>query len=350
MTLRGTRLGAIVGTLLAVVATACSGGGPSGPPPVELLHVSYDATRELFEEVNPRFAAQWARDHGGQSVQVRMSHGGSGRQARSVVDGLEADVVSLGLAFDVDALARQRQLLPASWAERLPNASAPWTSTIVFVVRRGNPKGLRDWPDLVRGDVQVITANPKTSGGARWAYLAAYGFATRHGHAGRRGDEAGTEFVRALFQRVPVLDSGARGSSTTFTRNRLGDVLLTWENEARLLLAANPDDGLEIVMPSESILAEPPVSVVDHSVERHQTRQAAEAYARFLWTPEVQEIAARRFFRPRDPEVLARHAADFPVLTLFTLAETFGSWDDVHRTHFADGALFDRLQRQREAE
>ena len=328
--------------VLALAAGACSGGGDRADR-IELLHVSYDPTRELFEELNDGFAQEWSRGHGGQEVSIRMSHGGSGRQARAVIDGLDADVVSLGLAYDVDALARERQLVASDWATRLPDHSSPWYSTIVLVVRRGNPHGVRDWPDLVRGDTQVIAPNPKTSGGARWAYLAAYGFAARHGHAGQTGDAAGEAMVRDLFRRIPVLDSGARGSSTTFVRNGIGDVLLTWENEAHLLVAENPEAGLEIVMPSESILAEPPFAIVDRNVERHGTREVADAYARHLWSPAAQEIAARRHFRPRDAQVLERHRADFPTLTLFTLQEQFGDWDRVHQAHFADGALFDRI-------
>lgn len=329
-----------------LAASGCSGVGSDS---ISLLHVSNDPTRELFAEVNPTFAEAWARDHGGQRVEIRMSHGGSGRQARAVIDGLDADVVSLALPFDVDAIARESNgALDPRWAERLPNRSSPFHSTIVFVVRRGNPRGIRDWSDLVGGtstpaEVQVIAPSPKTSGGARYVYLAAYGYALRHGHGGLTGDAAGTEMVRQLYERVPVLDSGARGSSTTFARNGIGDVLLTWENEAHLLLAESADAGLEIVVPSESILAEPPVAWIDRNVERHGTREIAEAYLRHLWSPEAQEIAARMHYRPRSPEVRARHAQDFPEVTLFTVEDVFGGWDAAHRAHFADGALFDRI-------
>jgi sulfate/thiosulfate-binding protein len=333
-----------VAALGVATMTGCSGrGSKAGAGTVELLHVSYDPTRELFEELNAGFAETWAREHGGQSVVFRMSHGGSGRQARAVIDGLDADVVSLALAYDVDALAREAQLVPADWATRLPDASSPWFSTIVFVVRRGNPRGVHDWPDLVTGETRVIAPSPKTSGGARWAYLAAYGYARRNGWNDLTGDDAGREMIRELYRRVPVLDSGARGSSTTFARNRMGDVLLTWENEARLLIAESPDEGLEIVYPRSSILAEPPVSIVDRNVDRHGVRAVAEAYARHMWTPEAQEIAARRHFRPRDPAVIERHRADFPEIELFTLAGELGDWEQVHRVHFADGALFDQL-------
>lgn len=329
---------------LVVVLTACSGRGGDGRT-VSLLHVSNDPTRELFAAINPGFAEAWARERGGQRVEIRMSHGGSGRQARAVIDGLDADVVSLALPFDVDAIARESGGLDPSWAERLPDRSSPFHSTIVFVVRRGNPRGIRDWPDLVRGDVQVIAPSPKVSGGARYVYLGAYGYALRHGHDGRTGDEAGTEMVRELYRRVPVLDSGARGASTTFARNGIGDVLLTWENEAHLLLAESRGAGLEIIVPRESILAEPPVAWIDRNVERHGTRELAEAYLRHLWSPEAQEIAARMHYRPRLPEVRARHAQAFPDVTLFTVEALFGGWDAAHRTHFADGALFDRVYR-----
>jgi sulfate transport system substrate-binding protein len=332
--------------LIPLAACASNDGGANATvseEPIRLLHVSYDPTRELFEELNGGFARAWASEHGGQGFEVRMSHGGSGRQARAVIDGLEADVVSLALSYDVDALVRARSLLAGDWPSRLPNESSPWFSTIVFVVRRGNPRGIHDWPDLVRGDVRVIAPNPKTSGGARWAYLAAFGYAARHGHGGEAGDAAGTRMVRELYERVPVLDSGARGSSTTFSRNGIGDVLLTWENEAHLLLAENAGSGLEIVTPSESILAEPPVAIVDRNAERHRTREAAEAYVRHFWSPEAQEIAARHHYRPRDEAVMERHARDFPALTLFTIREQFDSWETAQTRHFADGALFDRI-------
>ncbi|AKF05650.1 sulfate ABC transporter substrate-binding protein [Sandaracinus amylolyticus] len=343
--MRARALPLLLSSALLITLSACSGGGASdGQGTLTLLHVSNDPTRELYAEINPTFASAWARDHGGQRVEIRMSHGGSGRQARAVIDGLDADVVSLALPFDVDAIAREGQhLLDPQWAARLPDHSSPFYSTIVFVVRRGNPRGIRDWNDLVRGETQVIAPSPKTSGGARYVYLGAYGYALRHGYDGRTGDEAGTEMVRALYQRVPVLDSGARGSSTTFARNGIGDVLLTWENEAHLLLAESPDAGLEIVIPSESILAEPPAAWIDRNVERHHTREVAEAYLRHLWSTEAQEIAARQHYRPRDADVAARYAQSFPTMTLFTVEEVFGGWERAHATHFAEGALFDRI-------
>lgn len=326
--------------LLLVLAAGCGDGSASAT----LLNVSYDPTRELFEEINPTFSAAWAREHDGQTVNVRMSHGGSGRQARAIIDGLDADVVTLGIPFDVDAIARESGAVNANWREQLPGS--PWTSTIVFVVRRGNPRGIRNWPDLVRGETQVITASPKTSGAARLAYLGAYAHAKRHGFDSRTGDEAGTAMVRELYRRVPVLDSGARGASNSFGRNHLGDVLLTWENEAHLLLAELPNEGLEIVVPPESILAEPPAAVLDRNVDRRGTRALAEAYLRHLFTPEVQEIAARHHYRPHDAAVLARHRETLPPLDLFRPEDVFGDWDTIQATHFADGALFDRILRE----
>lgn len=329
---------------LALSLAACGADAAPSAGAITLLHVSNDPTRELFAAINPTFSDAWARDHDGQRVEVRMSHGGSGRQARAVIDGLDADVVSLALPFDVDAIARESGgALDPRWADRLPDRSTPFHSTIVFVVRRDNPHGIRDWPDLVSGDVQIVAPSPKTSGGARYVYLAAFAHAARHGHAGRTGDAAGEAMVRALYRRVPVLDSGARGSSTTFARNGIGDVLLTWENEAHLLLEESGAAGLEIVVPRESILAEPPVAWIDRNVERHGTRAVAEAYLRHLWSPEAQEIAARMHYRPRDPDVRARHAAELPAIELFTVEQAFGGWDAAHRAHFAEGALFDRI-------
>jgi sulfate/thiosulfate-binding protein len=335
--------------LSSVSMLACSSG--SAPPApasggggtVELLHVSYDPTRELFEEINTAFATRH-RAATGTTVEVRMSHGGSGRQARAVIDGLEADVVSLALPWDVDALSREAQLLPATWATRLPDRSTPWYSTIVFVVRRGNPRGIHGWGDIVQGEVQIVTPNPRTSGGARWTYLAAWGWARRQPGG---SEETATTLLRELYRRVPVLDSGARGSSTTFAQNGIGDVLLTWENEAYLLLAEHPSDGLEIIVPDASILAEPPVAWVDQNVERHHTQSVAEAYLRFFWEEEAQEIAARNHFRPRSEAVMARHQADFPHVTLFTVDDAAGGWDQAQTQHFAEGALFDRLTAER---
>ncbi|MFO0714843.1 MAG: sulfate ABC transporter substrate-binding protein [Sandaracinus sp.] len=321
---------------------ASAATGAASPRDVELLHVSYDPTRELFEAVNERFVARERAEN--VNVTIRMSHGGSGRQARAILDGLEADVASLALAWDIDALAREGQLVPADWATRSPNRSSPWYSTIVFVVRRGNPKGIHDWGDLLRGDTQVITPNPRTSGGARWTYLALWGWALRQ----EGGSEATAETaLRELYRRVPVLDSGARGASTTFTRNQIGDVLLTWENEAHLLLAENPDAGLEIITPTVSILAEPPITVVDANADRHQVRDVADAYVRFMYDDEAQEIAARHHFRPRSEAVAARHRGELPELTLFTVEDVAQGWAAAQERHFADGALFDRISEGR---
>ena len=302
-----------------------------------LLNVSYDPTRELYEEVNAAFAKAW-KARTGQDVAVKQSHGGSGKQARAVLDGLDADVVTLALAYDVDAVARGGLVKPG-WEARLPQKSAPYTSTIVFLVRKGNPKGIHDWADLVRPGVQVITPNPKTSGGARWNYLAAFGQELR-----RTKDEArAREYVRALYRNVPVLDSGARGATTTFVERGIGDVLLAWESEALLAAAKLGKDRLDVVVPASSILAEPPVALVDAVVDRKGTRAAATAYLEFLYGPEGQEIAARHHYRPREPAAAARYADALPKLTLFDVEETFGGWTKAHATHFADGGVFDEI-------
>jgi sulfate transport system substrate-binding protein len=317
--------------------------GADQPKEVTLLNVSYDPTRELYEAVNGAFAARW-KAQTGQAVSIRQSHGGSGKQARAVLDGLEADVVTLALAYDVDAV-QKGGLIKAGWQGRLPDNAAPYTSTIVFLVRKGNPKGIRDWDDLVKPDVQVITPNPKTSGGARWNYLAAWAHALKKG----KGDEAQAKaFVKALYQHVPVLDSGARGSTTTFVERGIGDVLLAWENEAFLAVQQlgtqqGKPGQLEIVVPRLSILAEPPVAVVDSVVERRGTRAVAEAYLKFLYTPEGQEIAAKNFYRPRDPAVAAKYASAFPKIELVTVDGQFGGWQKAQATHFADGGVFDQL-------
>jgi sulfate/thiosulfate-binding protein len=299
-----------------------------------LLNVSYDPTRELYREYNPIFAAQW-RAQSGQTLRINTSHGGSGRQARSVIDGLQADVLTLALAYDIDAVA-ERGLLAANWATRLPHNSAPYTSTIVFLVRRGNPRNIRDWGDLLNTDVRIITPNPKTSGGARWNYLAFWAWAQRNG----RDPEAAT---RQLFRQVPVLDTGARGSLTTFAQRAQGDVFLSWENEAHLALEEFRDAGLQIVYPSFSILAEPSVAVVDANVDRRGTRAAAEAYLRGLYTAEGQALVAKHFYRPRDAAVLAANAARFPAMDLVTVDGVFGGWSQAQRTHFNDGGVFDRI-------
>jgi len=305
---------------------------------VTLLNVSYDPTRELYEEINPAFAKSW-RQRTGQQVHISQSHGGSGRQARAVIDGLPADVVTLALAGDIDAIADQGKMLPLNWGQRLPNNSAPYVSTIVFLVRAGNPKKIRDWGDLVRGDVQVITPNPKTSGGARWNYLAAWAWAERQPGAGA---EDAREFVRKLYKNVPVLDTGARGSLTTFAQREIGDVAISWENEAHLALREMAGQHFEIVVPSVSVLAEPSVAVVDKVVLRRGTRAVAEAYLEFLYTPEGQEIAARNFYRPRDAAVAAKYANVFPTIDLVDI-EHFGGWKLAQQEHFSTGGVFDEI-------
>ena len=322
---------------LLVVAAATGGGGASAQPAVSLLNVSYDPTRELYQDVNAAFARHW-RARTGQPVTVRQSHGGSGKQARSVIDGLEADVVTLALAWDVDALAQNARLVPHEWQQRLPHNGAPYTSTVVFVVRKGNPKHIRDWDDLVRPGVSVITPNPKTSGGARWNYLAAWGYALRQS----RGDEArARDFVTRLYRNVPVLDAGARGATTTFARRGIGDVYIAWESEARLVLDKMASQQLEVVVPSVSILAEPPVTIVDAVVDRRGTREVAQAYLEFLYSQEGQAIGARHHYRPR--LATASPPTAFPKLALFTVDEIAGGWRQAQQRHFADGGLFDDI-------
>jgi sulfate/thiosulfate transport system substrate-binding protein len=310
----------------------------TGAAQVTLLNVSYDPTRELYDEYNTAFIRHW-QQRTGQRVTVRQSHGGSGRQARSVIDGLPADVVTLALGYDIDALATVGHLIPANWQSRLPNNSAPYTSTVVFLVRRGNPKRIQDWGDLVRPGVSVITANPKTSGGARWNYLAAWGWALRQ--PGGTQATART-YVSRLYHNVPVLDSGARGSTTTFVERGIGDVLIAWENEA-LLAMREHGDRLQVVVPSLTILAEPPVAVVDRVVNRRGTRAAATEYVNYLYSVEGQSIAAKWFYRPRNPQVMARFARQFPQVRTFTIQELFGGWTAAQRTHFADGGMFDQI-------
>jgi len=305
-----------------------------------LLNVSYDPTREFYREYNAQFAARW-RARTGQAVRVNTSHGGSGRQARSVIDGLQADVLTLALSYDIDEVA-ERGLLAKDWMGRLPNNSAPYTSTIVFLVRKGNPKGLRDWGDLMCPGVAVITPNPKTSGGARWNYLAAWAWALRQPGG---SDAAAEEAMARLFRNVPVLDTGARGSTTTFAQRGLGDVLLAWENEAQLAIQEFGADKFDPVYPSVTILAEPSVAVVDRMVDRRGTRAVAEAYLQGLYTPEGQALAAKHFYRPRDPAVLAANATRFPAMDLVTVDNTFGGWAKAQSTHFADGGIFDRVAR-----
>lgn len=330
--------------VLALAAmTACGGSAtnadtPGAPAEVALLNVSYDPTRELYREFNEAFAKHWAAKSGGQRVSVKQSHGGSGGQARGVIDGLEADVVTLALAYDIDAIAKAGLIQPG-WSGKLPDNSAPYTSTIVFLVRKGNPRGIKDWSDLAKPGVQVITPNPKTSGGARWNYLAAFHYAKTQPGA---DDAHARAFVGALFRNVPVLDSGARGSTTTFMERGIGDVLLTWENEAHLALA-EAKDKIDIVVPPISILAEPSVAVVDAVVDRRGRRDVARAYLEYLYSSEGQEIAARNHYRPRDQTVAAKYAGTFAKVTLFTIDQAFGGWDNAHKTHFADGGTFDQI-------
>jgi sulfate/thiosulfate-binding protein len=325
--------------LLLLVAVSVASLALPARADVTLLNVSYDPTRELYQDVNKAFAARWEAQHK-EKVTIKQSHGGSAKQARSVIDGLEADVVTLALGYDIDALADKAKLLPENWQSRLPHNSAPYTSTIVFLVRKGNPRGIRDWADLVKPGVSVIASNPKTSGGARWAYLAGWGNAYL---TNGRSEAKALEYVTQLYRNVPVLDSGARGSTVTFAERGVGDVLLSWENEAFLAIKEFGAGKFEIVVPSQSILAEPPVSVVDRVVDKHGTRQVAEAYLKYLYTPEGQEIAARNFYRPIDPAVLAKHQASFAKVKLFTLAETTGDWRKTQKTHFDDGGVFDRI-------
>ena len=306
---------------------------------IKLLNVSYDPTRELYQDFNAAFSKYW-KGKTGYAVTIQQSHAGSGKQARSVIDGLEADVVTLALAYDIDAIAEKARLLPGDWQKRLPNNSAPYTSTIVFLVRKGNPKGIKDWDDLITPGVSVITPNPKTSGGARWNYLAAWGYAVKKngGDAARARD-----FVTRLYKNVPVLDTGARGATTTFSQRGIGDVLLGWENEAFLAVKELGADKFEIVIPSVSILAEPPVAVVDKVTRKRGTEAVANAYLEYLYSDEGQDIAGRNFYRPRVEKAAAQYGAVFPKLSLFTIDEVFGGWQKAQQTHFNEGGLFDKI-------
>ncbi|HEX6406325.1 MAG TPA: sulfate ABC transporter substrate-binding protein [Gemmatimonadales bacterium] len=328
-----------LGLALILAGAAAPALKLEAPKPVTLLNVSYDPTRELYEDFNKQFAGYW-KNKTGQDVTIRQSHGGSGKQARSVIDGLEADVVTLALAYDIDQIAEKAGSLPTDWQKRLPDNSSPYTSTIVLLVRKGNPKGLHDWGDLAKPGVSVITPNPKTSGGARWNYLAAWAWALRQ----PGGNEAkAKDFVSRLYKNVPVLDAGARGSTTTFVERGIGDVLIAWENEALLAIKELGPGKFEIVAPSLSILAEPPVAVVDKVARKHGTTEVARAYLEYLYTAEGQEIAARHFYRPRMPTVAAKYANQFPKMTLVTVDEVFGGWKKAQATHFADGAFFDQI-------
>ncbi|MDB6067446.1 MAG: sulfate transporter, periplasmic sulfate-binding protein [Pedosphaera sp.] len=335
-----TSLKRLIVSLLAMILLVPA---PAWAKTVTLLNVSYDPTRELYQDFNSAFAKYW-KGKSGDAVVVNQSHAGSGKQARAVIDGLGADVVTLALAYDIDVISEKAGLLPKNWQQRLPNNSAPYTSTIVFLVRKGNPKGIKDWSDLVKPGVSVITPNPKTSGGARWNYLAAYGYALKQ----PGGDEAkAKEFVGALFKNVPVLDTGARGATTTFVQRGIGDVLIAWENEAILAARELGKDQVEIVVPSLTILTEPPVSVVDKVAKKHGTEDVAKAYLEYLYSPEGQEIAARHFYRPRLAAVAEKHAGDFPKVNLFTIDEVFGGWQKAQKAHFADGGTFDQIYQGR---
>jgi len=325
--------------LAAVVSLGIGAGSAFAGRTVTLLNVSYDPTREFYKEYNAAFAAYW-KQQTGDDVVVNQSHGGSGKQARAVIDGLEADVVTLALAYDIDAIQQRAGLLPKPWQSRLPHNSAPYTSTIVFLVRKGNPKQIKDWDDLARPGISVITPNPKTSGGARWNYLAAWGYAlTRYGH-----DEAKAQaFVTRLYRNVPVLDAGARGSTVTFVERGIGDVLISWENEALLAVRELGQGGIEIVAPSLSILAEPPVTLIDRVVDRRGTRAVAQAYLDYLYSDAGQALAAKHDYRPRSQAVAAKYATQFPTMKLFTLSDLFGDWQQAQRKHFNDGGIFDHI-------
>ena len=322
----------------ALILALCLWALPLRAAEVSLLNVSYDPTRELYRDVNAAFAAQWKQQHG-DDVSIHMSHGGSGKQARSVSEGLRADVVTLALAYDIDAIAA-RGWLAKNWQQRLPDHSTPYTSTIVFMVRKGNPKRIHDWDDLLKPGVQIITPNPKTSGGARWNFLAAWGYALKKYH----GNEDETRaFVHALYKHVPVLDAGARGATSTFAQRGIGDVLLAWENEAMLAKQRLGENDFEIIRPSISILAEPPVAIVDKNVERHGTRALAEAYLHFLYSPQGQLLAAKHYYRPRSMAAAGAYAAQFPPITTFTLSEMFGTWQQAQDKFFRDGGVFDHF-------
>ncbi|CAJ0709926.1 sulfate ABC transporter substrate-binding protein [Ralstonia thomasii] len=329
----------VFNTLVRATAAAIVAGGTVGAhAATTLLNVSYDPTRELYKEINTEFAKKWKAETG-EDITLRASHGGSGKQARSVIDGLDADVVTLALGYDIDAIA-EKGLTGKDWQKRLPHNASPYTSTIVFLVRKGNPKGIKDWNDLVKPGIAVITPNPKTSGGARWNYLAAWAYALKQPGG---SDATAKDFVQKLYKNVPVLDSGARGATTTFTERGIGDVLIAWEDEALLAARVEGKDKFDVVVPSISILAEPPVAVVDKVADKKGTRKAAEAYLKFLYTPQGQEIGAKNFYRPTDPAVAKKHESEFPKVKLVTIDDTFGGWQKAQKTHFADGGEFDQL-------
>jgi len=324
---------------LLKIVIAASLALSAGAKEIKLLNVSYDPTRELYTEYNAAFAKYW-QARTGDTVTVLQSHGGSGKQAQSVINGLEADVVTLALAYDVDAIAQQAKLLPGDWQKRLPNNSTPYTSTIVFLVRKGNPRQIQDWNDLVKKGVSVVVPNPKTSGGARWAYLAAYAYALENN---RRDDAAARDFIAKLYKNVPVLDTGARGSTVTFAQRGIGDVLLAWENEAHLALKEFGTNQFDIITPSLSVLAEPPVALVDKNARRHHTTEVANEYLNYLYSDEGQEIAAKNFYRPRNEAIAAKYAANFNQVKLVSIDQEFGGWAKAQQTHFADGGVFDQI-------
>ena len=326
-------------TFLSVAALAlisCAGGGAKD---ISLLNVSYDPTREFYADFNQAFAKFW-QGSTGDKITIKQSHGGSAKQARAVIDGLQADVVTLAIGYDIDALSARANLVPRDWQKRLPNNSAPYTSTIVFLVRKGNPKGIKDWDDLVKPGISVVTPNPKTSGGARWNYLAAYGYAIKRN---KNEPVKAREFLQQLFKNVPVLDTGARGATTTFVQRGIGDVLIAWENEALLAIKENGKGDFELVAPSVSILAEPPVAVVDRNVNKQGTEAVARAYLDYLYSEAGQEIVVKHFYRPRNEAVISRHADVFPKVTLFTIDDIFGGWAAAHKAHFAEGGTFDLI-------
>lgn len=337
------RLGIGAVLVAATVAVLLATSAPAQKP-IVLLNVSYDPTRELYQEFNNQFVRYW-KAKTGQTVQIEQSHGGSSKQGRAVIEGLQGDVVTLALAYDIDAIAQHAGLLPADWQKRLPNNSTPYTSTIVFLVRKGNPKHIKDWDDLIRPGVSVITPNPKTSGGARWNYLAAWAYAL---HRPGGNDASAREFVTRLYKNVPVLDSGARGSTTTFVQRGIGDVLLAWENEAFLSIKEVGAGKVDIVVPSISILAEPPVSIVDKVVDKKGTREVAQAYLEYLYSPEGQEIAAKNYYRPRLESVAKKYAATFPKIKLVTIDDDFAGWQKAQQIHFSDGGIFDQIYQPNE--
>jgi len=325
-------------TLKALLSAALLSAAVAQADDLKLLNVSYDPTRELYQDYNVAFAKHW-KEKTGQAVEVQQSHGGSGKQARAVIDGLDADVVTLALAYDVDQLYQKAKLIPQDWQARLPNNSAPYTSTIIFLVRAGNPKGIKDWDDLVKPGVSLVSPNPKTSGGARWNYLAAYGYALKK----YGSEDAAKDFLKKFYKNVAVLDTGARGATVSFAEREIGDVLIGWENEAYLSLKEYGATQYEVVVPSVSILAEPTVTVVDKVAKKHGTQEAATEYLKYLYSKEGQEIAAKNYYRPRDPEVLAKYGKQFKSLGLFTIDEVFGGWNKAQTTHFADGGVFDQI-------